>query len=731
MTTRDLTISTLVVQSILYVVVCAIALRRGRLRDRGARALLLYAGVSALWIGEQLAWHSGWLDALQDGAHFPTGLSSYGLVLLALLFLHLTRVFLRRPGAGWPWFLLGIAWLGVLVVLDSGVWPLPATLRLPNGWGLSRSALIAGLTFAGWALLTIAAMVLTLRTARHTLLPLHRNRITYWWAAWAVTVGGDLLFFGEKAVLGGDVRLLGTVIAAYAVLTYRLPDVRKTVRRLLSYVIITLLTIVSYTAGFIIVQYFFQNVPGYDPLWAGAAVALVLAILFDPLLKLVQKVVNRLITGTQYDASHIVGEYSLRISNVVSLERLSTLVVEFINDALEIRHGLLLTVHHERDREGRGFYRLRGIRGAAGDEPVSRILSEASPVTHHLREERRPLTQYDIDLLPSFQSAPPVERTWLSSLNMDIYVPVLSQGSWIGLLALGSKTSGDPYFDEDLALLSTLADQTAVALENARLVSDLIEINHDLEQAYAELARANRQLQEMDRLKSAFIGVVTHELRSPLANIAFSLQLFQQHGVENLTSGQREQLEQLLANLRQARAMIDNLVTFATFLSKQGELNLGEVDFRQMIDDVLLPLRPLAEARSLKLRTQVPPDLPLLRADGERLSDAVHHLVHNAIKFTGPGGEIWTRCRTTDGALHFEVKDTGVGIPPDRLPALWEEFAQMADPLQRGVEGLGLGLALVKYVVTAHGGTVWAESQEGLGSTFGFEIPLPGRGGPA
>jgi signal transduction histidine kinase len=310
-------------------------------------------------------------------------------------------------------------------------------------------------------------------------------------------------------------------------------------------------------------------------------------------------------------------------------------------------------------------------------------------------------------------------------------VPVLSQGSWIGLLALGSKTSSDPYFDEDLALLGTLADQTAVALENCRLVSDLIEINHDLEQAYAELARANRQLQEMDQLKSAFIGVVTHELRSPLANVAFSLQLFQQHGVENLTAGQKEQLEQLGANLQQARVMIDNLVTFATFLSKQGELNLREVDFRRTLDRALLPLRPLAEARSLHLHSEVPPDLPLLRADGERLSDAVHHLVHNAIKFTGPGGEICARCQATDGALRFEVKDTGMGIPRDRLPKLWEEFAQMADPMQRGVEGLGLGLALVKYVVTAHGGTVWAESQEGLGSTFGFEIPLPGKDSPA
>jgi signal transduction histidine kinase len=728
MTTQSLTGVILMLESILYIVLCIVALGKGGLRDRGARALALYALVSGLWIGEQLAGHEGWLDYLHGDVYVLVRISSYGLVLLAMLLLGLTRAFLRLTGSGWRWLALGVLWIGVLVLLDSSVLVLPDILWLPNGWGISRMALTFGLAVGGWALFMMAAMVLTVRTVRRTHLPLHRNRITYWLGAWAFTVAGDLFFAGGYQIIGSDVRLLGTVVAAYVVLTHRLPDVRKTTRRLLSYLIITMLTIIIYTAGVIAVRYFFENVPGYDPLWAGAAVALVLAILFDPLLRLVQKLVSRIITGTSYDPGHIVREYSLRISNVVSLKRLGILVVDFINEALKIEHGILFTIHHERDQEGHGFYRLRGIHGAADEEPALGSLSDTSPLTNHLREGHHPLTQYDVDLLPAFKEAPAEERALLASLNMDVYVPILAQGSWIGLLALGSKISGDRYFDEDLALLSTLADQTAVALENARLVDDLIEINHDLEEAYAELERANRQLQEMDRLKSAFIGVITHELRSPFANIAFSLQLFQRHGLENLTAEQREQLEQLLSNLQQAKSMIDNLVTFATFLSKQGDLHLSTIDFRQILHDALLPLKPLIEHKSLKFRTVLSPELPPVHGDRERLVDAVHHLVHNAYKFTMPGGEIWVRCQAAEGKLFFEVKDTGVGIPANRLSSLWEEFAQMADPLQRGVEGLGLGLTLVKYVVNAHGGQVWAESEEGVGSKFGFEIPLAGPG---
>ncbi|MFN2165421.1 MAG: sensor histidine kinase, partial [Anaerolineae bacterium] len=138
--------------------------------------------------------------------------------------------------------------------------------------------------------------------------------------------------------------------------------------------------------------------------------------------------------------------------------------------------------------------------------------------------------------------------------------------------------------------------------------------------------------------------------------------------------------------------------------------------------------RPLIESKSFTLRTILPEALPPVRADRDRLADAVHHLVHNAIKFTPEAGEIWLRGQATDTTLLFEVKDTGIGISADKLPTLWEEFAQVADPLQRGVEGLGLGLALVKYIVNAHDGKVWAESEEGAGSKFGFEIPLAGPG---
>jgi signal transduction histidine kinase len=280
-----------------------------------------------------------------------------------------------------------------------------------------------------------------------------------------------------------------------------------------------------------------------------------------------------------------------------------------------------------------------------------------------------------------------------------------------------------------MQLLNTLADQTAIALENARLVSDLIRLNRDLKQAFADLEKAHHQLNELDRLKSAFIGAITHELRTPVANIQFSIQLIEKYGVENFGPEQQEQFHQLIDAARQTKTMVDNLVNFATFLGKQGDLKLTDFGFSEVLAETVVMLEPHARRKDITLRLDVADEgLPNVHGDQARLSDAAYHLIQNAIKFTGPNGMVTARCRSKDGQLIFEVVDTGVGVPPDKLDSLWEGFSQMADPLKRGLEGLGLGLALVKYVVTAHDGETFATSTgvAGEGSTFGFRIPLAG-----
>jgi signal transduction histidine kinase len=197
--------------------------------------------------------------------------------------------------------------------------------------------------------------------------------------------------------------------------------------------------------------------------------------------------------------------------------------------------------------------------------------------------------------------------------------------------------------------------------------------------------------------------------------------------LDHLLPEQREQLQQLVDGLKRARTMVNNLVTVAAFLSKQGQLRMASLDLGLVAAEVLDAFSAMAHTRGVTMTSNIADALPPVYGDHDRLVEAVYHLLHNAIKFNRPSGAVTLACWAGQDSVILEVTDTGVGIPPDRLPEMWKDFTQLADPLRRGIEGLGLGLPLVKYVVKAHGGQVWASSQVGEGSVFGFRIPVAGH----
>ena len=316
--------------------------------------------------------------------------------------------------------------------------------------------------------------------------------------------------------------------------------------------------------------------------------------------------------------------------------------------------------------------------------------------------------------------------------------PLNARGKPIGVIMAVNYTQEAHFSDDDLQVLTALAAQATIAIQNARLFEAQSAITFEnarlfaaQNQAYAALAKANEQLQEMDKLKSAFIGVITHELRTPIANLDFSLQLLERYGVDRWPEEQREQLPLLKEGIASAEQMVDNLISFATYLGKRGDLHLEWVDLGAVVRETTRPLQSLAKGKDINFHLQIPSALPKVQGDPERLSDAIHHLVQNAVKFTDAGGSIWVRCWEEQKEVHLEVRDTGTGIPADRLPGLWEGFAQMADPVRRGVAGLGLGLALVRHIISAHGGQVHANSVQGIGSIFGFRIPQVQENGSA
>jgi len=743
--TADLTLISLSLVSILYFLAIGLILMRRGFREWTVGLLAFYLVISFLSTLGQALSRLGWLDFLT--ADVLARVLPYELLLLSLLFLHLNRSFLRFEGTGRGWWALGAAWITAVLILNENPLSLPEVLWTANGWSIQRQGLGLSAPIVGWGVFMGGATLLTEMGYRRMQQPLHRNRITYWSLALGLTIAGAALLFAGREPLGSGFHLLGTLVAAYVVLTYQLPDVRQIARRTVSYLIITLLTGVIYTVGFLAMQYVFQSVPGYSPLLVGAVMALVLAILFDPLLGLVQRLVNRLISGTGYDPSRTLREYSMSISNILDLERLAMVVVGLISEVIEIQHGALFVVHHEKGESERqdenGYFRLRGAIGL-GEDISPGVLSFGNPVANYLRLKNRPLTQYDVDLLPRFRETHPAERAWLSSLDMDVYVPIYAKGEWIGLLALGPKVSGDRYFDDDLILLSTLADQTAVALENARLFDDLKVQNAENKCLNEELTVANRELARLDQAKSDFIDIASHELRTPLTQVrGYNDILGEMIKDRSLTRSTGLQLTQSAREATQRlKEIVDLMLDVSQLDTETLALDTSPTSVASVVRSAVDTWATSLEERKQTLTIEEMKDLPPVMADGKRLEQVFSHLIQNAIKYTPDGGQIRITGHVLNGeksprghTIKVVVADSGIGIAPDDLERIFEKFYRADDTMSHSTgkikfkgAGPGLGLTIARGIVEAHGGRIWAESpghNEGTCPGSQFHVVLP------
>ena len=426
-----------------------------------------------------------------------------------------------------------------------------------------------------------------------------------------------------------------------------------------------------------------------------------------------------------YDPGLLLRDYSLAISNLVSVEQLANAAVGFIVKAMKVERGFLFLVDREVGADGQSNYRLSGVREAGDWLMRDGTLSESSVIVSNFAEKRSPLLQKDLDTNPAFEQVPAGERAWLSSLATEVYVPVYSKDEWIGLLALGANISGKPYSEEDLNLLTTFASQSAVALENARLVDNLRNLNQEIRQAYQALDQANRNLEHLEQTKSDFISIASHELRTPLTVMRGYAELLKEDPEFKQNASNFEMFSGIHKGILRLQEIVDSMYDITRLDARLADLNMQPVDVAELIQSVCNVLVKTFQQRNQTLKLDLSP-MPVIQADPTTLRKVVYNLMANAIKFTPDGGTVnITGCVLSpnqhdlpEGGVEIVVSDTGVGVDPDNRDLIFTKFNQGDEDVNRHStgqtkfkgSGAGLGLALARSVVEAHGGRIWVES---------------------
>lgn len=593
-----------------------------------------------------------------------------------------------------------------------------------------------------WAVVAVGLVVGTLYGAARARLPLHANRLLYWAAALTVVLVGQLLFALKEPVLSGvgaTVQLLGTGGLLYGVTSYRIIDVRGSTRRVVGYFLLT-----TVTAVVIIIAVLAARALTEGQVIGGAILTMVgLAFALGGIQQFAhhraEKFIDRYVIQREYDPAVIVENYAQAIGNILDPETLSAVAIGTISELLETQGGWVMLVT---TKNGRVV--VEPVGGAGQSPGAAMSFSKDGPVFSHFVERRRPLLQYDIDVLPEFRSLSEEQRHWLLGLNMAVFVPIASEGLPVGLLAVGSKGSGEPYRSDELQLLQTLGGQTVVALTNARLYDDLKTLNAEIRLLNEDLRRSNERLRRMGQVKTDFITIASHELRTPLTQVKGYSEILSSVIEDGVLTPERGRT--LTAQIEKAAEQLEDVINAMLDVSQidaEGvSLRLSETRLDSVVRIAVEPLAEPARERNLALTVQGFEGLPLVLADPQRLVQAVRNLAYNAVKYTPDGGRITISARVLpdergqDREIELVVADTGVGIDPADQELIFEKFFRTADPILHSSGGTkfmgagpGLGLPIARGIVKAHGGRIWVESaghdpERCPGSEFHVVLPI-------
>ena len=324
--------------------------------------------------------------------------------------------------------------------------------------------------------------------------------------------------------------------------------------------------------------------------------------------------------------------------------------------------------------------------------------------------EQRPVFSEDIQLDGRFPLDPLAQQYgWRAALGL----PMFLEREFVGTVSVYFREvrAFDPTL---MQVLQILANQAAVALDNARRFQRE-------RQTIEMLQRANLELQEADRMKSEFLTNMSHELRTPLnAIIGFSEII---RTTPELSEAERAEFAETIHNSgRQLLTLINDILDLTHIQAGRLELHPAPCLVAEAVDAALSENAAAATQKELTVTSQVDRAMQVV-FDARSLRHIMHNLVNNAIKFTSHHGSVTIRATETTTGTVVEVADTGIGIKPEDQPRLFEEFRQIDGSTSRGYEGIGLGLALSKRLVELQGGQIWVESVPGRGSTFRFLIP--------
>ena len=389
------------------------------------------------------------------------------------------------------------------------------------------------------------------------------------------------------------------------------------------------------------------------------------------------------------------------LSSALSLADVATLIIDQAIAALGASSGALAVMSD--DGRALRFIALRGI--SAFNVGDSTPLDMALPLPTAMREARPIILEQPEQIRERFPEV--VARHAIDGAQSVAAIPMENRGRVLGGLLIRFNVPR-AFSPADRSFMSALSRIAAEAFERARLF--------DAERS------ARTAAESANRAKAAFLASMSHELRTPLQAALGFAQLLRSGVFGPINEEQSEALARVERSQTHLARLIDDILDFARLEAGRVRVLLEAVPAKEIIDDLVPLVEPQAVLKKISLTAQSADGL-VVAVDRQRMRQIMLNLVGNAIKFTNPGGGVRVAARPDANRVRFEVQDTGLGIPAERLKEIFEPFVQVDDALTRTASGAGLGLAISRDLARVMGGELSVQSEPGKGSVFSVSFP--------
>jgi two-component system, NtrC family, sensor kinase len=629
-----------------------------------------------------------------------------GIIFIPIVFFHFVVEFTgaqRERLLSYLFYVLG-------GVFTASIWTtsyfVDGTYRY--SWGYyPRAGILHGFYFTMLVVMLLSGLRLLwrfkLRSGEH---PNRLNQTKYIIGSTAIYSVASIDFLGNYGIgfypLGLVFTNIHACIIAYAIIQYRLLDISIAIRQSLIYALLLLALLIP--CYIVVIQgqmYAFGRI-SYSYSFFAFVLLVGVGFLFPKFRFKTEDALERVLFKRRVDYRETLLRSSRDMVSIVDIKALSQSLVHTVGKSLEIEKVSLLLRH-----DSKPYYTLEASMGleVEGGGPI--LLPSQGPLIQVLERRREPIVKEELEWLPVGPGTPQTIET-MSKLEAEISLPIVSKQRLIGILNLGHKEDRTLYSNEDLELLSTLANQAAIAIENARL--------------YENLKQSQDTLRRADRLSS--LGLLTaglaHEIRNPLVAIRTFTQLLPERYDD---AEFREGFQGLaLKEVDRICGLINDLLSFA----RPSKPNVAPENVNDVVENIARILEAQAKEKGMAISREFHDNLPKVWIDREQMKQVFMNLLLNAIQAMREGGSISiaTRAVQRNGTepsgefVQIEIRDMGVGIPEENLQHIFDPFFTSKD------EGSGLGLAVSHQIVQEHGGFVTVESTVGKGTAFFVHVPV-------